>query len=289
MLEFVKLDEGTGPWHKCISDRVIFKARLSSSKNILCYLLDWKPFRSDEKCFLFHLKSSFCSQDIYVFVTNFWSCRKNGLILKFSFKIHDVTIVIHIMPNISQSKDNQTMEFGQLIEYNKGNIFLEKLCRKRGRETSSRPLFIFWKSLIWGESKWSAASFQCILIALNLPYNKNKQYKTLDHWFRDMVNFSFPEKGLGLVLPNFVYDFSTKMFLMLYSFTRPNFIAWLPLLLERLDNICITIVCEPGCDVIKFEKFEINVIMACDAPPPVLQLFTLPQFRLKTKNIIIWS
>ena len=37
------------------------------------------------------------------------------------------TIAIHILPNISQSKDNQTMNFGQLIEYNKINIFLQKL------------------------------------------------------------------------------------------------------------------------------------------------------------------
>ena len=27
------------------------------------------------------------------------------------------TIVIHILPNISQSKGKQTMKFGQLIEY----------------------------------------------------------------------------------------------------------------------------------------------------------------------------
>ena len=53
------------------------------------------------------------------------------------------TTAIHILPNISQSKGNQTMKFGQLIEYNKRNIFLQKLCRKWGKETSSRPLFIF--------------------------------------------------------------------------------------------------------------------------------------------------
>ena len=40
------------------------------------------------------------------------------------------TIVIHILTNISQSKGKQTMKFGQLIEYNKRNIFLQKLCRK---------------------------------------------------------------------------------------------------------------------------------------------------------------
>ena len=51
---------------------------------------------------------------------------------------------IHILPNISQSKGNQKMKFDQLIEYNKANIFLQKLWGKLGRETSSRrPLFIF--------------------------------------------------------------------------------------------------------------------------------------------------
>ena len=60
------------------------------------------------------------------------------------------TIATHVLPNISQSKDNQTMKFGQLIEYNKRNIFLQNLCRKWGKETSLRPLFFFKKKLnIW--------------------------------------------------------------------------------------------------------------------------------------------
>ena len=49
------------------------------------------------------------------------------------------TIAIHILPNISQSKDNETMKFGQLIEYNMRNIFLEKSYTKCGGETSPRP------------------------------------------------------------------------------------------------------------------------------------------------------
>ena len=53
------------------------------------------------------------------------------------------TIAIHILSNMSQNKGNQTMKFGQLIEYNKRNIFLQKLCRKWGKETNSRPLLIF--------------------------------------------------------------------------------------------------------------------------------------------------
>ena len=46
---------------------------------------------------------------------------------------------MHILPNISRSKGNQTMKYGQLIECNMRNIFLEKLYTKYGRETSPRP------------------------------------------------------------------------------------------------------------------------------------------------------
>ena len=38
-------------------------------------------------------------------------------------------ITIHIFLNISRIKGNQTMQFGQLIEYNKRNIFLQKSVR----------------------------------------------------------------------------------------------------------------------------------------------------------------
>ena len=62
------------------------------------------------------------------------------------------------------------------------------------------------------------------MISLKVGYNKNKLYRTLDYWSRDMLNFNFPEKGLGLViLPHFVYDFSKKVFLMLYSINWPKF------------------------------------------------------------------
>ena len=35
-----------------------------------------------------------------------------------------------MLPNISRSKDNPTMKFGQLIEHIKKNIFLQKLGRR---------------------------------------------------------------------------------------------------------------------------------------------------------------
>ena len=116
-------------------------------------------------------------------------------------------------------------------------------------------VFIFSKSLIWG-----TLSFQYILIALNLAYNQNKLYKTSDYWWR-MFKLNFSEKNLRLVSPlHFVYDFWGKVFLMLYSINWPNFLVWLPLLLEILGNMCITIVCWPGCDVIRFETNLIFLI-----------------------------
>ena len=42
----------------------LIKGGLLPSKNVYFYLLQWQPFKIDEKCFLFHLKSSFHSQDI---------------------------------------------------------------------------------------------------------------------------------------------------------------------------------------------------------------------------------
>ena len=67
-------------------------------------------------------------------------------------------------------------------------------------------------------------------MVLNLEFDKNKLYKTLRDWSRDMLNCNFQKKGLGLVsLPHFVYDFPRKMLLMFYSFNWPNFIVWLPL------------------------------------------------------------
>ena len=49
---------------------------------------------------------------------------------KDNFNIYDVTawltIVMHILPNILRSKDNQTMKFDQLIDYNMTIIFIEK-------------------------------------------------------------------------------------------------------------------------------------------------------------------
>ena len=70
-----------------------------------------------------------------------------------NFKICDVTTwltnnYIHLFPNISQSKSNQIMKIGHVIEYNNRNVFLQKSCKKRGRETSFQTSFYFSKNFV---------------------------------------------------------------------------------------------------------------------------------------------
>ena len=68
-------------------------------------------------------------------------------------------------------------------------------------------------------------------------------------WPRDMLKFEFLEKGLELIAPLlFVYDFSRKTFIMLYSINWSNFILFHGI----KSHICIVIICFPGYDVINF-------------------------------------
>ena len=53
----------SGPLKDALSDAILGK---------------WNPFKNDEKYFLFHLKSFFCSPDIEFFVLTFYSCRKTA-------------------------------------------------------------------------------------------------------------------------------------------------------------------------------------------------------------------
>ena len=70
-----------------------------------------------------------------------------------NFKTYGVTdwqkiVTIHILHNISRSKGNQTIECVKLIKHSVRIILLQKSCRKWGRETSPRPLFVIQKKII---------------------------------------------------------------------------------------------------------------------------------------------
>ena len=59
---------------------------------------------------------------------------------------------------------------------------------------------------------------------------------------------------MGLAPPShFAYDFSRKIFFMLYPVIWTNFTIWFFLIIEKLDNVTIVIICIPVCDVIDFE------------------------------------
>ena len=94
-----------------------------------------KPFKNDEKCFLFHFKKlllfsrylNFCL-DFLIACKTAWfeiTWKRNAKII--SKQPGERTITIHILPNISRR--NIILEI---------NIFLEKPCTKYVRETIPR-------------------------------------------------------------------------------------------------------------------------------------------------------
>ena len=90
--------------------------------------------------------------------------RKLILISKFmTSQTGEQIIAIHILPNISRRKGNQTTKFGQLIEYNMRNIFLEKLFTKYGGKTILRPFSKRTKLSIFLD-KWSKVLYRLVLL-----------------------------------------------------------------------------------------------------------------------------
>ena len=97
-----------------------------SEKNCFIYLNE-RPLKMMKNAFYFTSKALFVLKIFLLWL--FGRIKKMAwlerLISKFMASQPGLQkIIIHILPNISQSKDNQTMKFGQLIEYNKRNIFL---------------------------------------------------------------------------------------------------------------------------------------------------------------------
>ena len=85
----------------------------------------------------------------------------------------------------------------------------------------------------------------------------------------------------------FVCLLKKNIFHTLKSTNCPNFIVWLPLLREILENICMIIVSYPGCDVI---NFEINFIFLIK---PFFSTWPKSQDKnlniLKRKELLRWN
>ena len=74
------------------------------------------------------------------------------------------TITLHVLPNISRSKGNHTIKFGQLIECSMSNIFPEKSCTNCCGQTSPRPFFKKSKLSISLSYQQSEASYSLFLL-----------------------------------------------------------------------------------------------------------------------------
>ena len=104
----------------------------------------WKSFKNVKICSFFILKALFVLKIFKIcldslFMENKDLIRKISSISRFmTSKRGKQTIAIHMLINISRSKNNQAIKFGQLIEYNMRNIFFEISCTKCGGETIPR-------------------------------------------------------------------------------------------------------------------------------------------------------
>ena len=103
---------------------------------------------------------------------------KNGLIRKVNFKIYDVTawltIEIHILLNISRSKRNQTIEFGQLIKYNIVNTVVEKNHTQNVAEKIFPALFL--RNQNWVYLCINGLKFLCCMFSLYVNLRATKIY-----------------------------------------------------------------------------------------------------------------
>ena len=131
-----------------------------------------------------------------------------------------------------------------------------------------------WAYLWINILKFYVFCFYCLLSWVLLKLIKTK-LQTTCIYFKE----SFQKTKIGLELaslPHFLHDFWRKIILLFYSFTWPNFNVWLPYFVRYW-----AILCQPHCDVI---KFEINLIF-------LIKSFILKsqEQKVKTKILIPWE
>ena len=106
-----------------------------------------------------------------------------------------------------------------------------------------------WPWLEWTIREKQVVCFHYVSIALKLAYSRNKLFKTLPYWSRDILNFEFLDKGLGIVSPaHFVYDFPTRISLYYILLTDQISLPaclyflryWAICVLQLFDNQVVT-------------------------------------------------
>ena len=103
----------------------------SPSKKKLFVCFNDSPSKMMKNAFYLILKALFILKRYLNFVLTFWASRNNGLIRKIRLiselmtsQLGQQKITTNILLNISRTKENQTIKFGQLREHSKRNIFL---------------------------------------------------------------------------------------------------------------------------------------------------------------------
>ena len=137
------------------------------------------------------------------------------------------TITIHVLPDISRSKCNQTIKFGQLIECNR-NIFLEKSSTKCCRKTSPRSFFKKSKLSI-SRDQQSEVSYSLLLLYVQAEaYQKILKLRCWPLGFTSYIKLFYKtKKDLKLVsLPHFLHDFWRRIFIVTEFRCLTVFIFW---------------------------------------------------------------
>ena len=130
-----------------------FKVGLSPSKkkNFICF--NDSPTKIIKNDFLLHIKSSFRSQGISIFVLIFAACRKNDLNRKtVNFEIYDVTTWLTKNYNIriTQYFTNQRQPDNEIWSFNRtfqGKYFCLKIMQKMRQANWFQIAFCFLKKL----------------------------------------------------------------------------------------------------------------------------------------------
>ena len=129
-------------------------------------------------------------------------------------KLGNKIIAIHMLPNISRSKGNQTMKFDHLIEYDMKNIFLENLYWKCSGETSPKPFSKKSKMSI-SLDRQSQILYSWFLLCVQAEYYQNML--KLRYWPLAFTSYKalFRTKRSGTTLPA---SFSTWFFKKKFSY-----------------------------------------------------------------------
>ena len=181
------------------------------------------------------------------FCPDFLVMQKNGLIRKLSLISKFMTSqsgqqinAMHVLPNISRSKGHQTMKFGQLIEYNR--IFLLENHTHNVVQKLVPDYFL-------KNQNWAYLCLYCMSKS-----RSTKLYWNLSFWPLAITLLkNFKKKWSWTSVPTSFSAWSRKLLFSLYFISRPNLIAWLPLLFEMF--CVIVIIC---CQVWDVTDFEIN-------------------------------